>query len=57
MLRIENVNISYIGSEIPTVSDVSLKISSGEIFALVGESGSGKSTLLPASFEFYHLPV
>ena len=46
MLRIENVTISYIGSERPAVSNVSLDIESGEIFALVGESGSGKSTLL-----------
>ena len=46
MLRIENVTIVYIGSEGPAVSNVSLDIKSGEIFALVGESGSGKSTLL-----------
>ena len=46
MLRIENVTISYLGSERPAVSNVLLDIDSGEIFALVGESGSGKSTLL-----------
>lgn len=46
MLKIDNLNISYLG--VPIVRDASLNINKGEIIGIVGESGSGKSTLLRA---------
>ena len=34
------------GNTVPTLTDVSLRCSSGQILAVVGDVGSGKSTLM-----------
>ena len=48
LLELSHLDISYKGSEYPTVQDVSLTLEKGEILAIVGESGSGKTTVIRA---------
>ncbi|HMO18246.1 MAG TPA: ABC transporter ATP-binding protein [Oligoflexia bacterium] len=48
VLRIRNLNFSYIEGEQVGLNNVSLDLGRGEKIALVGPSGSGKSTLLKA---------
>lgn len=43
---IENLNFIYPGKSQPALSDVNLKVQTGEFLVLCGRSGSGKSTLL-----------
>jgi len=43
VLRLDHVSVLY--GPVSAVSDVSLAVDEGEIFALVGESGCGKTTL------------
>lgn len=43
--ELENVGFAYKG-EIPALEDVSLRINTGECWAILGANGSGKSTLL-----------
>jgi ATP-binding cassette subfamily B protein len=42
---LEDVSLTYQGSETPAVAGVSLEVPAGTTLALVGETGSGKSTL------------
>ena len=49
LLSVERLSVVYPGPRpVTAVSDCSLEIGRGEVFALVGESGSGKSTLARA---------
>ncbi|MEV4365954.1 ABC transporter ATP-binding protein [Nonomuraea sp. NPDC049637] len=43
--ELSGVSFSYPGGTSPAVSDVSIRVSRGEMIALVGENGSGKSTV------------
>ena len=44
MLEIKGLDVFY--GDVQAVTDVSLHVDEGEIFALVGANGAGKSTLL-----------
>ena len=50
LLALEHVDVRFATEDgrVSAVSDVSLSVSEGEIFALVGESGCGKTTLAMA---------
>jgi cobalt/nickel transport system ATP-binding protein len=45
LISLKNINYSYFG-KIPALKDISLSVSTGEMFAVIGLNGSGKSTLL-----------
>jgi ATP-binding cassette, subfamily B, bacterial PglK len=45
-LNLRNISFRYPGGSAPTLCDVNLEISSGEMVAIIGGSGAGKSTLL-----------
>jgi ABC-type multidrug transport system fused ATPase/permease subunit len=46
MLRLENVEYHYPGSNLPAVTGINLEIPMGTTLALVGSSGAGKTTLV-----------
>jgi len=48
MIRFENVSLTYPDTAGPTLSNVNLTITEGELAVLIGRTGSGKSTLLRA---------
>ncbi|AFP85331.1 cysteine export CydDC family ABC transporter permease subunit/ATP-binding protein CydC [secondary endosymbiont of Heteropsylla cubana] len=45
-LRFHQVRFSYPGKLVPSINNLTLKVSSGEHVAILGHTGSGKSTLL-----------
>lgn len=45
IISLKNVSYSYFG-KIPALKNISLEITSGEMFCVIGQNGSGKSTLL-----------
>lgn len=51
MVRVEHLTIKIRGQEI--LSDISLSLEDGKIYALLGENGSGKTTLLRALTSYY----
>ena len=48
MIHFDHVTFTYPDAALPTLTDVDLRISEGELCLVVGETGSGKSTLLRA---------
>lgn len=48
MIRFDGVSFTYSGAPAPTLRQLDLEISEGELCVVVGETGSGKSTLLRA---------
>lgn len=47
-LILKSLSVTYPGSRIPSVQDISFELPSGEIACLLGPSGCGKTTLLRA---------
>jgi ATP-binding cassette, subfamily B, bacterial MsbA len=45
-VEFDRVTFGYLGSDNPSVSDVSLMLRAGTVNAIVGDSGAGKSTLI-----------
>ncbi len=45
-ISVERVTLTYPGKEMPAVSDISFKVSPGEVVAFVGPSGAGKTTII-----------
>jgi ATP-binding cassette subfamily B protein len=50
---INNLSFRYIGSAIPVLINLNLKIPAHKITAIVGTSGSGKTTLMKLLLKFY----
>lgn len=46
MISLKNVSYRYTGSQLLSISDFSMNLSSGKIVGLLGANGAGKSTLL-----------
>ena len=51
MVSVSNLNIAIRGNHI--LSDISMTLKEGRIYALLGENGSGKTTLLRALTSYY----
>lgn len=51
-VEFRNVTFGY-DSDLPTISNVSVKVAPGEIIAIVGPSGAGKTTLVNLIARFY----
>ncbi|CAA9195955.1 peptidase domain-containing ABC transporter [Flavobacterium collinsii] len=52
-IDINNVSYRYLGSDIPVLEDLTLKIPANKVTAIVGVSGSGKTTLMKLLLKFY----
>ena len=52
-IEIKNLSYRYLGSDIPVLDDLSLKIPANKVTAIVGVSGSGKTTLMKLLLKFY----
>jgi ATP-binding cassette subfamily B protein len=52
-IELKNVSYRYLGSDIPVLDDLNLKIPANRITAIVGASGSGKTTLMKLLLKFY----
>lgn len=44
MIAVQGLGFTYPGATVPTLSDLSFRIETGEVFGLLGQSGAGKST-------------
>jgi fluoroquinolone transport system ATP-binding protein len=44
MIEVENLAFTYAGADAAAVSDLSFKVTTGEVFGFLGPSGAGKST-------------
>lgn len=52
-IEFRGVTFQYESSDQPSLYNVSLRVSAGEVVALVGSSGSGKTTLVSMVLRFY----
>jgi elongation factor 3 len=46
ILKLENVNYTYPGNTVPTLTNISVKVCLGSRIAVLGANGAGKSTLI-----------
>ncbi|MXO03435.1 peptidase domain-containing ABC transporter [Flavobacterium sp. HBTb2-11-1] len=53
-IELKNVSYRYLGSDIPVLDNLSLKIPANKVTAIVGVSGSGKTTLMKLLLKFYN---
>ncbi|WP_343705254.1 peptidase domain-containing ABC transporter [Flavobacterium sp.] len=53
-IELKNVTYRYLGSDIPVLDNLSLKIPANKVTAIVGVSGSGKTTLMKLLLKFYN---
>ena len=53
VVDLENVSLTYEGSDKPSLVNINLKIYEGEFICVLGPSGCGKSTLLSILAGFY----
>jgi len=47
-VKVENLSVTYPGSNQPVIEDISFEIKTGTMVVIVGPNGSGKSTLIKA---------
>ncbi|MBP4138725.1 peptidase domain-containing ABC transporter [Flavobacterium geliluteum] len=52
-ITIKNLSYRYLGSDIPVLQDLNLRIPANKVTAIVGVSGSGKTTLMKLLLKFY----
>lgn len=52
-IDVKNLSYRYLGSDIPVLDDLTLKIPANKVTAIVGVSGSGKTTLMKLLLKFY----
>ncbi len=55
-IEFRNLTFRYPGGEYDVLSDVSLKINSGENVGIIGKTGSGKTTLVDLILRTYNVP-
>jgi len=52
-IDIKDLSYRYLGSDVPVLDNLSLKIPANKVTAIVGVSGSGKTTLMKLLLKFY----
>lgn len=52
-IEIKGLSYRYLGSDIPVLDELNLKIPANKVTAIVGVSGSGKTTLMKLLLKFY----
>lgn len=52
-INIKDLSYRYLGSDIPVLDKLNLKIPANKVTAIVGASGSGKTTLMKLLLKFY----
>lgn len=53
-VELKNVTYRYLGSDVPVLDNLNLKIPANKVTAIVGVSGSGKTTLMKLLLKFYN---
>jgi len=53
-IELKNVTYRYLGSDVPVLDNLNLKIPANKVTAIVGVSGSGKTTLMKLLLKFYN---
>lgn len=52
-VEFKNVSMTYLGSSVPSLENINIKINTGETVGIIGGTGSGKSTLVNLIPRFY----
>ncbi len=56
-IRFDNVGFTYLGQELPAISNITFEIPPGELITMIGQNGSGKSTLIKLLCQLYRPSV